>query len=144
MNAWAACFVPLVAIGSLAAPSAVLADTIVFKAEMMGSNESPANDSPAKGSAEAKFDTETKVLGWTVVYSDLTGPAMGAHIHGPADAGGNAGIVVPFAHTESPISGSATLNDQQTKDLLEGRLYVNIHTRMHPGGEILGQLIKAP
>ena len=129
--------------GLLALPSVAMAETVTFKAEMLGTNESPANDSTARGLAEATFDTGTKELQYNVIYSGLSGPAMGAHIHGPADAGNNAGILVPFPHTESPITGSAKLNDQQAQELLDGRLYVNIHTKAHPGGEIRGQLIRA-
>jgi hypothetical protein len=144
MNKWAMPLCLALALGGLLAlPTAAMAETITFKAEMLGGNESPANDSQAKGSAEVKVDTATKELQYNVVYSNLSGPAMGAHIHGPADAGNNAGILVPFPHTESPITGSAKLNDQQAQELMDGRLYVNIHTKAHPGGEIRGQLIKA-
>ena len=56
----------------------------------------------------------------------------------------NAGVLVPIggAGMASPASGSATLNDAQAADLLAGRLYVNIHTAAHPGGEIRGQVTR--
>ena len=119
-----------------------MAETIDLNAELSGANESPPNDSQAKGTAEASFDTETRELTWTVEYSGLSGPAIGAHIHGPADAGTNAGIMVPLKTGESPITGSATLSENQVAPLLEGKLYFNIHTQAHPGGEIRGQIVK--
>jgi hypothetical protein len=72
------------------------AETVTLKADLKGTNEVPPNASPASGKAEATFNTETRVLTWTVTYADLTGPAMGAHFHGPSEAGKNAGIVLPF------------------------------------------------
>jgi len=118
------------------------AETVVLKADLKGSNEVPPNSSPASGTAEATFDTSSKVLSWTVTYKDLTGPALGAHFHGPGEAGKNAGIVLPFKTVQSPIQGSATLTDAQAADLLAGKWYANIHTAANPGGELRGQMMK--
>jgi hypothetical protein len=43
-----------------------LAETITLRAALKGANEVPPNISPASGKAEATFDTETRVLTWTV------------------------------------------------------------------------------
>ena len=118
------------------------AEAMKFGTDLSGGNESPPNDSKASGHAEVTYDTDTRKLDWTVEYRDLTGDAIGGHLHGPAPAGANAGIMVPFKTLESPIRGSATLNPDQVKALMEGTLYVNIHTAKHPGGELRGQLMK--
>jgi CHRD domain len=118
------------------------AETITLKAELKATNEVPPNASPASGKAEATFNTETRVLTWTVTYADLTGPAMGAHFHGPSEAGKNAGIVLPFKTVQSPIEGTATLTENQAADLLAGKWYANIHTAANPGGELRGQMMK--
>ena len=91
--------------GALAGASVARAEVVTLAGDMKGTNESPPNDSPATGRAEAKFDTGTRQLSYTVTYSGLTGPAAGAHFHGPAEPGKNAGIVVPFAVAASPITG---------------------------------------
>ena len=122
--------------------SAARAETVKLHAEMKGTNEVPPNTSTASGTAEATLDTDTRQLTWTVTYTGLTGPAMGAHFHGPSDAGKNAGIVLPFKTVESPIQGSATLTDNQAADLLAGKWYANIHTAANPGGELRGQMMK--
>jgi hypothetical protein len=97
-----------------------------------------------KGAATASLDTATKTLTWTVEYSGLSGPATAAHIHGPADPGADAGVVVPFTgNLASPIKGSATLTDTQIAQLEAGKWYVNIHTAANKGGEIRGQLVHA-
>jgi len=118
------------------------AETVKLHADMKGTNEVPPNTSTASGTAEATLDTDTKQLTWTVTYTGLTGPAMGAHFHGPSEAGKNAGIVLPFKTVESPIQGSATLTDNQAADLLAGKWYANIHTAANPGGELRGQMMK--
>jgi CHRD domain len=118
------------------------AEVVKLQAELKGSNEVPPNASTASGTAEATFDTDTKFLTYTITYSGLTGPAMGAHFHGPSEAGKNAGIVLPFKTVQSPIQGTATLTDTQAADLLAGKWYANIHTGANPGGELRGQMAK--
>ena len=118
------------------------AEVVKLQADLKGSNEVPPNNATGSGKAEATFDTGTKVLTYTVTYAGLTGPAMGAHFHGPSEAGKNAGIALPFKTVESPIQGSATLTDAQAADLLAGKWYANIHTAANPGGELRGQMMK--
>jgi len=122
--------------------AAARAETITLRADLKGSNEVPPNSSPASGTAEATLDTSSKLLTYTITYKDLTGPALGAHFHGPVEAGKNAGIVLPFKTVQSPIQGSATLTDEQAADLLAGKWYANIHTAANPGGELRGQMMK--
>jgi hypothetical protein len=116
------------------------AETISYKAELKGSQEVPATDSKGTGTAAVTYDTATKLLTWKVTYSGLSGPATGAHIHGPAEAGKNAGVAIGFAKPDSPIEGSATLTDAQAADLAAGKLYINVHTAANKAGEIRGQL----
>jgi len=117
------------------------ADQMKFKAVLAAG---PGITSSGKGMATASLDTATKMLTWDVDYSGLSGPATAAHIHGPADPGANAGVVVPFTgNLASPIKGSATLTDAQIQQLEAGKWYVNIHTDANKGGEIRGQLVRS-
>lgn len=118
------------------------AEIVKLQAELKGNNEVPPNTSSGSGKAEATFDTDTRFLTYRVSYSGLSGPALGAHFHGPGEAGKNAGIALPFKSTESPIQGTATLTDAQAADLLAGKWYANIHTAANPGGELRGQMAK--
>ncbi len=118
-----------------------------FKADLKGSSEVPPNQTAGSGTVTMTFDPATKKLSWTGNYSGTTGPVTAAHIHGPAEAGKNAGVVLwlstkgaPFP---SPFQGSATLTDAQAADLMGGRYYVNVHTAANPGGELRGQLVKS-
>jgi hypothetical protein len=123
---------------------AARAEQINFKADLSGASEVPPVTSAGKGAATAALDTASKTLSWTVTYSGLA-PTAG-HIHGPAAAGANAGVLVPFSgpNLASPIKGSATLTDAQISDLEAGRTYINLHTADNKGGEIRGQLVRTP
>ncbi|MGE0503079.1 MAG: CHRD domain-containing protein [Rhizobiaceae bacterium] len=130
------------AASTLALPA--LAETVKMSATLDGAQQSPALDVPGKGTADLTFETESKMLTWTVEYSDLSGPPAAGHFHGPADKGTNAGVAVPFeGDLASPIKGSATLTDAQAADLLAGKYYINLHTAAHKGGEVRGQVEKA-
>ncbi|WP_210546190.1 CHRD domain-containing protein [Rhodoferax sp. PAMC 29310] len=123
---------------SMMAPSG---DTVTYSAQLSGASEVPANTSAATGKVDAKLDKKTSMLQWTVTYAGLTGPAKAGHFHGPAMAGSNAGVALPFTGSvESPIKGEAKLTDAQVQDLMAGKWYANIHTAANPGGEIRGQL----
>src|SRR5690349_13782671 len=123
--------------------SPALADIVKYTATLDGSQQSPPVTTKGKGTATFTFDTATKKLSWNVKYSGLSGPAVAAHIHGPADKGANAGPVIPFKKLKSPIKGSETLTDAQVSDLEAGKYYVNIHTAKNKDGEIRGQIEKA-
>jgi hypothetical protein len=132
----------LVVAGTLVVVPAAFAEVVPLKADLKASNEVPPNDSTATGVADASFDTDSKALSVTATFEGLSGPAIGAHIHGPGEQGANAGIVLRFESVASPTTLSATLTDAQAADLLAGKLYVNIHTELNPGGEIRGNLTK--
>jgi len=122
--------------------TSVNAETVKLKADLNAASEVPPNDSAGKGTADVSYDTTSKTLSWKVTYSDLTGPATAAHFHGPAEPGKNAPVVIPFKDASSGAEGSATLTDDQAADLLGGKLYINVHTAAHKGGEIRAQVTK--
>jgi hypothetical protein len=115
-----------------------------FAAALRGADEVPPNTTSGTGKVKATLDTATKAFSYTITYSGLTGPAMAAHFHGPAAPGANAPPVIPIAKLGSPIKATANLTDPQIADLTSGKWYFNVHTAAHPGGEIRGQLEKAP
>jgi hypothetical protein len=119
------------------------AATVALKADLQASSEVPAKTGSGHGTLTATLDTDSNELKYQVTYEGLTGPAVAAHFHGPAEPGVNAGPQIPIAKPlASPIEGKATLTPEQTKDLLDGKWYFNIHTAQNPGGEIRGQVTK--
>ena len=142
----------------LAAPSFAPAATFDFVSTLNGANERPTpTDSTGTGTATGTLDGEdgTWIFTYQIEYSGLTGPATLGHIHDAINPGG-----LPFTEQfgspvhdldslESPISGdwryddaAQPLTDELADALLAGRMYINIHTEMFPGGEIRGQLVQ--
>ena len=136
-------FAVAAAVLSLGSFSAFAAQ-ISLKADLAGSHEVPAKDVAGTGTLTATLDTDTGELKYHVTFSGLTGPVTAAHFHGPAAEGVNAKPQVPVKTSpiESPLEGTATLSQEQTKDLLDGKWYFNLHTAANPGGEIRGQVVK--
>ena len=117
------------------------ADVINYKVDLKGVAEVPANDSAGHGTLTASFDTASKKLEWKIDFADLTGPVTAAHFHGPAMPGAAAPPIIPLAAPfVSPLSGTATLTDEQAKELVDGKVYFNLHTEQHKDGEVRGQL----
>jgi hypothetical protein len=145
------------------------AEPLRFKLSPAGSSPavglSPANEVPAVTNSTGSgnvlldgitFDTNTLSLNFAVGYgsalgfTDLSAPASGWHIHGPADATGTAPVLFDLGAQQLPagdpargglLFGSVTYTADQALELLAGRNYLNIHTTNNPDGEIRAQLI---
>ena len=126
------------------------------------------------GGAVGATKTLTLNFSWTGIQGTTggsTGAASGVHIHGPVTAGDpqlfNAGVlhniignssaanttrVYNFVNnangtgglTNSTISWSGVTLPNFETDLLAGRLYLNVHSALNPGGEIRGNLVAVP
>ncbi len=132
--------VALVALTPVTASAAVVA----LNATLNSLQEVPPSGSNGIGSAAMLYDTDTNVLTWAILYTNLTGPLVGAHFHGPAPAGSNAGVQINIGAISgfgSPMLGSAVLTEGQESDLIGNLWYINLHTDQFPGGEIRGQVI---
>jgi hypothetical protein len=129
------------ALGACAA-GPMAATSTALTARLEGSSEVPVVATAATGTVEATLAGTGNVLRWKITYSGLSGPATGAHFHGPAMAGQNAGVVVPITGPlTSPLVGSTTLTPGQAAELTGGKWYVNLHTAAHPNGEVRGQVM---
>jgi hypothetical protein len=126
-------------------PGLVQAAPITFKVPLSGGQEVPPVFPAGAGIADLTYDPGTRVVTWSVAYSDLSGPATMAHFHGPAQPGKNAPVLVWLikqgSPMESPINGQATLTPDQARQFAAGEWYINIHTQAHPEGEIRGQVL---
>jgi hypothetical protein len=119
------------------------AQTRYFQAVLQGSQQVPSNASTAGGVAIVKYNTATKYLELVANYNGLSADVTMSHIHSPAAAGANAGVLFDLANTggtTGTLSGNPTLTPAQEADLFNGLMYVNVHNATYPGGEIRGQL----
>ena len=111
-----------------------------------GDQEKNPVTSNASGTMNVSYDKTTKMLTLGVTWTGLSGDPVGAHIHGPAAKGENAGVVVDFHDNVTTAAGNfnrtITVDGQAIKEdsLLAGYYYFNIHTPANPGGEIRGQI----
>lgn len=120
---------------------------LLWKARILGDHERP-NPVETDGSGQGTFFLVGNRLGFNISYQDLSGPATDAHIHGRADAGQNAGVMLGLGPFNAPgfgvagsLAGSAELTADQRKALIDGETYVNVHTEQHAPGEIRGQIV---
>ena len=112
-------------------------------ASLDGTQEVPPVETEGTGSATMDFDPSTNELSWSIEFSGLSGPATAAHFHGPAAEGATAGVLVDIGAVsglDSPMDGSAVLTSEQATYLLDGQVYINVHTEMNPVSEIRGQV----
>jgi hypothetical protein len=120
------------------------AATVKFSTTLAATSEVPPSTSKGSGAATVSLDTATHEITYDVTFTGFASAATAAHIHGPAAAGKNAGVVVPLGNTPtSPIHGTAKLTPEQEQQLTAGQYYVNVHTKNNPGGAIRGQLAAA-
>lgn len=132
----------------VATQTQALALRIPIQATLTGAGEVPPNNSPARGLMEGTFDTDTNTLEWTVTYSGLATAPIGAHFHGPVSYLGltpeeNAPIQVATPGSlASPFHGVAKIDNDQAKDLKDGRWYFNLHSKQFPAGEIRGPVVR--
>lgn len=131
---------------SLVAVSFATAQTTFKLKAAMNIGQETTRVKGAKAGAAGRFTATLNgtTLKWTLTFKSLSGSATAAHIH-TARKGVAGPVTVPLcAPCASPVSGSSMLTADQMRDLLAGKQYVNVHTTKNPGGEIRGQITKAP
>lgn len=124
----------------LQAPLAAQAEILKFTASLSPVATVPPAASNASGDSEFTYNTDTRQLEFTVLYQNMSGPPTEGHIRGPASPGANGPAIIGFPALQSPISGTATLSNEEAAALQAGQLYVDIRTAVHPTGEIRGQI----
>jgi CHRD domain len=136
----------MVFVGLACAGSITLAHAapVSFTVPLTGAQQVPPVESPGSGSADLTYDPGTRVVTWTITFSGLSSDATMAHFHGPAGSGKNGPVKVWLsekgAAVTSPLKGQATLSSADAQEFVAGQMYINVHTKDHPAGEIRGQV----
>ena len=115
-----------------------------FKVPLSGAEQVPPIKTTGTGTAELTWNPSTRVVTWSVTYSDMSSPVTMAHFH--RGARGNNGPVVIWLTKKgepvtNPIVGKATLSPTEANEFEAGDWYLNVHTKDHPDGEIRGQVV---
>lgn len=117
----------------------IIAEPIRFLFAMDEAQEVPATVSLASGCAEVVLSADGKELSVHIEHDVRN--VVGGHLHlAPPGVGG--GIVFPFASALSPVNEVWALDTVAIKNLYSGQLYANIHSTLHTGGEIRGQVVR--
>ncbi len=124
----------------------VVPDTnnLTFDVFPNGAEETPPNASPSTGVGVIKINSTFDTLFYDIVYDTLSSPPTNAHLHG-GPAGVPGPVLVSLAaglttQRDSGIVTGAALTLDLLKTILEGDVYVNIHTDSFPAGELRGQV----
>jgi hypothetical protein len=109
-------------------------------AALTGAQEVPAVATSASGRSTISVASDQSVSG-SVIVTGME-PTV-AHIHQGA-TGMNGPVILPLVKT-APMTFSVPpgtkLNDAHYAALKEGKLYVNVHSAAHPGGEVRVQMV---
>ena len=83
-------------------------------------------------------------LEWTLRFSRLTGKVTGAHIHrgGPGETGRS--VIGLCGACRNGVEGTSRLRPALVEAFEDGLLYVDIHTRRNPKGEVRGNIGPVP
>ena len=136
------------------------AQTVNFTAALSGEKEAPAVLTGSFGDATVTLNLATLTVTWNVNVFNMPSGTTVSHFHvgGPGLAGPT---VVNFTvlsdiSNDYGFSGSANALSNARPDqgirswedfiqaLLGGQVYINVHSRVNPGGEIRGQVIRVP
>lgn len=126
------------AMGMLA--NVTLAQSMSQEISLSGANEVPPVTTTASGTGTVTINADHTV---TAKISARGMTATASHIHEGA-MGANGPVIVPFVKSgdntfEAPPGSKLT--DEQYASYKAGKLYVNVHSAAHPGGEIRAQLV---
>ncbi len=103
-----------------------------------GSLDGPTvgSDSPATGEATLVLNDDQTEVAFTITYSNLVGDEIAAHLHSAPP--GTFGPIVFELPLGTPKNGVWEIPAQRVQSLLDGHIYVVIHSDAYPAGEIAG------
>jgi mannitol-specific phosphotransferase system IIBC component len=108
-------------------------------AQLSGDKQVPAIETKATGKSTIKVEEDKSVSG-KVTVENMTPTA--AHIHqGPPDKDGP--VVIPLKKTSEKtfsVPANTKMTDEQFAAFKEGNLYINVHSKKYPSGEIRAQM----
>jgi Cu/Zn superoxide dismutase len=134
-------------------------DTPRFTAALAASKEvEPPTPITSGAAGTTSFTLSGTTVSYTIDVTGLSSNAMAAHIHGPASATENAGVIVPLnpvapqtngriatgSFTAANITAAGVSFDSLLVLMRNGNSYVNVHTVNHPAGEARGQIQTVP
>ena len=152
---------------SALATSFASAEIIIASATLKGDEEVPAISTTGTGVFVGVLDTDANTIQYTLVYGALEGNVAQSHIH-LGQTSVNGGIMLflctnmgngppgtPMCDASGVVTGTLEADDvvgptdkgigagemaEALRAIQRGLGYVNVHTSLHGGGEIRGQI----
>jgi hypothetical protein len=120
------------------------ADVVTLNAIMTGAAEIPGpGDADAAGTAVITLNDDSNEVCWQISVTNITLPAIAAHIHpGATGVAGNPLVSLSAPDAGGASSGCVDADDSVVDDIIAnpGQFYVNVHTTDFTGGALRGQL----
>ncbi len=151
----------------LAMASYASAEIVLTSATLKGEEEVPSISTPGNGLFLGVIDTDANTIAYTLVYGGLEGAVAQAHIH-LGQTSVNGGIMLflctnlgngppgtPMCGASGVVSGTLDAADvvgpadkgiavgemtEAIREIRRGVAYANVHTSLHGGGEVRGQI----
>lgn len=135
----------ILVLSSLGVANASHAQTY-YTAQLSGDQEVPPVVTTGTGFGRVTLNAAETQITASVYYTTANGTVTVGHIHGPAAAGTNAGVLFNLSPTPGVMSGQVvgvtfSPTPAQVQNLKDGLWYFNIHSSINPGGEIRGQIL---
>ena len=115
-----------------------------FTTTLTGANEIPGPGDPdGSGTATITINRGLGEVCWEIEVTDITLPAIGAHIHlAPVTAAGPVVVALTPPDPTGTSSGCTPVDRELAKAIAKdpGAYYVNVHTMDYPAGALRGQL----
>lgn len=130
----------------LAAPGAAQART-GFSFVLTGGAQLPPVITEASGAGIAVLSESADTLTISFQFAGLTGDYAASHVHGPGTSAQSAGLRLTLSPTLHPGARSGVcdvswvLQPIERTWLMDGLLYVNVHSQFALNGEIRGQIL---
>lgn len=122
-----------------------------FTARIDASQEtSPSDTSHAVGTGSFSISPGRDTINYSITYYGLSGNTTAGHFHiAPAGHAGGvvksitgaAGAAITYTGNWTSTDASQALTQAYAESLFVGKMYVNFHSALFPGGETRGQLL---
>jgi len=109
------------------------------KVNLTGAEETPAVTTTATGHGAIKIAKDNSVSG-TVETTGIEGTMAHIHVGATGEAGPPIITLTKGADGKWTVPAGSKLTDEQAAAFKAGKLYVNVHSAEHKGGEIRAQL----
>src|SRR5260370_23999509 len=116
--------------------SALAAD---LKVDLTGAQETPPVTTSATGTATITITADKSVSG-TIKTKSVDGTMAHIHVGAPGKSGPPIITLTKNADGVWMVPAGSKLTDEQYARFKAGDLYVNVHSAMHPPGEIRGKI----